>query len=374
MFLLLYDMIKDVVPGANVLRYVSFRILMAILTTLITSMLLFPEFIRRLRERNVGQSIRELGPESHQVKAGTPTMGGTLILIASLVSVLLWGDLQNALILLLLLTLSAFGAIGFIDDFLKLRHGNSAGLSGRQKLLWQFTSAAVVMGIFVFALDGGLGPDALDNGHRLYIPFLRSDRHWIDLPSWAYFLFTLIVIVGTSNAVNLTDGLDGLSIGPSIVALATFLVIAYVASAKLGGFDFSTYLLIPHVPGGSEMAVFCAAMIGGAVGFLWYNAYPAQVFLGDVGALAIGGVLGALAIFTKSELLSVIIFGIFVWEAISVIVQTTSYKLTGRRVFRMAPFHHHLELKGWHESTITVRFWIISILLAIIALASLKLR
>jgi len=369
MFLLLYDWLKDLIPGANVLRYVSFRILMAILTTLVTSMLLFPEFIRRLRERKVGQSIRELGPQSHQVKAGTPTMGGTLIVISAVVSVLLWGDLRNPLVVLLLVTLVAFGAIGFVDDFLKIRYGNSKGLPGRYKLLFQFLAAGAVMGVFLGTVDAGLGFE-----HRVYVPFLRADRYWLDLPEWLYFLFALIVIVGTSNAVNLTDGLDGLSIGPSIVALATFLIIAYIASAKLGGFDFSTYLLIPKVQGGSEMAVLCAAMIGGAVGFLWYNAYPAQVFLGDVGALAIGAVLGLLAIFTKSELLSLIIFGVFLLEAISVIVQTTSYKLTGKRVFRMAPFHHHLELKGWHESTITVRFWIVSILLSLVALASIKLR
>jgi phospho-N-acetylmuramoyl-pentapeptide-transferase len=369
MFLLLFDLLKDVVPGANVLRYVSFRTLMAILTTIATSMVLFPEFIRRLRERNVGQNIRELGPESHQVKQGTPTMGGTLIVIASVVSVLLWGDLSNPMILMLIGTLTSFATIGFVDDFLKLKHGNSAGLSARGKLLFQFLAAGVVMGIFFGLVDGAMGYE-----HRLYIPFMRSDRYFLELPEWLYFLFTLFFIVGMSNAVNLTDGLDGLSIGPSIVALSTFLVLAYISSAKLGQFDFSKYLLIPHVQSGSEMAVFCAALIGAAVGFLWYNAYPAQVFLGDVGALAIGAVLATLAVFTKAELMAVIIFGLFIWEMLSVIIQTTSYKLRGKRVFKMAPFHHHLELKGWHESTITVRFWIISIFLSLVALASIKLR
>jgi phospho-N-acetylmuramoyl-pentapeptide-transferase len=369
MFLLFYDWLKDVIPGANVLRYVSFRILMATLTTLVTSMVLLPEFIRRLREKKLGQSIREVGPKTHQVKAGTPTMGGTVILIAAAVSILLWADLANPMILMLLFILLSFGAVGFVDDYLKLKYANSKGLPGRYKLLFQFLSAGIVMAVFLTWYDARFGFD-----HRLYIPFLRSDRYWIELPEWLYFLFALVVIVGTSNAVNLTDGLDGLAIGPSLVALSTFLVLAYVSSAKLGNFDISRYLLIPHVNEGSELAVLCAALIGGAVGFLWYNAYPAQVFLGDVGALAIGGVLGLLAIFIKSELLSVIIFGIFLLEAISVIVQTTSYKLTGKRVFKMAPIHHHFELKGWHESTITVRFWIVSILLAIIALASIKLR
>jgi phospho-N-acetylmuramoyl-pentapeptide-transferase len=369
MSLFLFDLIRDWLPGANVLRYVSFRILMAILTTLITSMILFPEFIRRLRERNIGQNVREIGPRSHLVKQGTPTMGGTLILISSFVSVLLWGDLRNSMILLLLGLLLAFGTIGFVDDYLKLSKRNTAGLRGKQKLLWQFLSASVIMGLFFLFAD-----DAIGFNHRLYIPFLRADRYYIELPEVVYYLFTLVLIVGASNAVNLTDGLDGLAIGPSIVALSTFLVLSYLGGARLFGIEFSRYLLIPHVDGASEMAVFCAAMMGGAVGFLWYNVYPAQVFLGDVGALAIGAVLGGLAIFTKSELLSVIIFGLFLWEALSVIIQTSYFKLTGRRVFRMAPFHHHLELKGWHESTITVRFWIIAIVLSIVALASIKLR
>jgi len=361
----------------NVFRYVTFRTIGAMGTALIIAMVLYPWFIRRLQARQIGQVIRDDGPESHFSKAGTPTMGGVLLLVAVVMSVLLWGDLASPYVWLTLLPTVVYGVLGFADDYLKIRKKNSRGVTGRQKLAVQFGVAALM---FWLMLSGMLGDELTRT--NFYLPFADARTFSLLLPPWLYAVVGSICIVGTSNAVNLTDGLDGLAIGPVIVASATFLALCYLAGASFGfmadgevqRFVVSDYLLIPKVDGIQELAPLLAAVIGAGIGFLWYNTYPAQVFMGDVGALALGGTLGTVAVLSKNEMLSMIVGGIFVLEAVSVITQTTSYKLTGKRVFRMAPIHHHFEKKGWPEPRVTVRFWIISIILALVALASLKLR
>ncbi|AWV89530.1 phospho-N-acetylmuramoyl-pentapeptide-transferase [Bradymonas sediminis] len=375
----LFFWLKDYFSPLNVFRYVSFRTVAAMITALGMSLFLYPWFIRRLQMRQIGQVIREDGPESHFSKAGTPTMGGVLLLFAVVVSTLLWADLSNPYVGVILGITVLFGVVGFFDDYMKLRGQSSAGLSGKIRLLIEFAVAGAAM-LIMFKLN------AFDYSTTLYLPFVSTEKFAFELPLWIYMPFAMLVIVGTSNAVNLTDGLDGLAIGPVIVAAGTFLILAYSSATVLGyeevvngvtvtqKFDLAKYLMIPKVDGAQELAIFCAAMIGAGVGFLWYNSFPAQVFMGDVGALSLGGALGSLAVITKHELLSTIIFGIFLIEAISVITQTTSYKLTGKRVFRMAPIHHHFEMKGWPEPKIIVRFWIIAIVLNLVALASLKLR
>jgi phospho-N-acetylmuramoyl-pentapeptide-transferase len=372
--------LRDVIPSFRVFRYTSFRVLAATVTALLVALVLYPWFIRRLQNEQIGETIRDDGPESHQEKAGTPTMGGSLILFSLVGSTLLWSDLTNPYTWVVVAVTVTFGALGFIDDYLKLvGKGGKRGLPGKLKLLIQAVVTAAVLGWVLYG-----GEVAFDGS--LYLPFVSTAKFQLMLPRWLYLLFAVFVIVGTSNAVNLTDGLDGLAIGPVIVAAATFLVLAYGAGTVLqyweevGGtvmlrkFDVAAYLRIPSVPRVAELAIFCGGMVGAGVGFLWYNTYPASVFMGDVGSLALGGALGSVAVLTKNELLLPIIGGIFVLEAVSVITQTMSFKLTGKRVFRMAPIHHHFELKGWAEPKIIVRFWIISILLALIGLASLKLR
>lgn len=362
-------------PPLRVFQYVSFRVIAAMLTAMAISFLLHPWFIRRLQSRQIGQVVRKDGPESHFSKAGTPTMGGSLVLFALVIPTVLWTEIHNLYVWAALTVTVSFGVIGFIDDYLKLRYKNSKGLPGKFKLLLQFTISALVV-IALFREQEGFS-------RTLYLPFVSPERFSLDLPLWAFVPFAVVVIAGFSNAVNLTDGLDGLAIGPVMVAAGTFLVLAYATGAVLnlptadGGyheFIVADYLKLPHVEGVSELAVFAAAIIGAGVGFLWFNTFPAQVFMGDVGSLALGGAVGMLAVLTKNELLSVIICGLFVVEALSVIAQTTSYKLTGKRVFRMAPIHHHFEKLGWQEPKIVVRFWIISVMLALIGLASLKLR
>lgn len=375
----LFFWLKDEFGPLNVFRYVSFRTVAAMMTSLLLSMFLYPWFIRKLQMRQIGQVIREDGPESHFSKAGTPTMGGVLILFAVVFSTLMWADLKNPYVGVVLGITVLFGVVGFFDDYMKLSGQSSAGLSGKWRLLIEFgVAAGAMMVMFNF--------DVFDYSTTLYLPFVSTEKFSLQLPLAVYVPFALLVIVGTANAVNLTDGLDGLAIGPVIVAAGTFLILAYSSATVLGyevlvdgvteirRFDLAAYLMIPKVEGAQELAIFCASIIGAGVGFLWYNAFPAQVFMGDVGSLSLGGALGTLAVVTKHELLSTIIFGIFLVEAISVITQTTSYKLTGKRVFRMAPIHHHFEMKGWPEPKIIVRFWIIAILLSLIALASLKLR
>jgi len=362
----------------NVFRYPSFRMVMAGLLSLVLGMLLGPWFIRGLAERQYGQSnIRADTPQQHQKKQGTPTMGGGLVLFCIVVPTLLLADLDNRGIWFALTVTLGYGAIGFADDYLKLSKKNSKGLSGRQKLLWQSLVFWGALLLFETNLHVHTTPEFpfLSLGSHLdshvYFPF---DRHLTPDLRWAYPFLAWFLVVGTSNAVNLTDGLDGLAIGPVIVSAITFGVLAWVAGSLIAGFNIANYLYLPHIAGAEELAVFCAAVAGSGIAFLWYNTYPASVFMGDVGSLGLGGALGALTVLTKNELLSAIIHGLFLAEALSVMVQVASFKLTGRRVFRMAPIHHHFELKGWAEPKIIVRAWIVSILLSLTSLATLKLR
>ncbi len=362
----------------NVFRYPSFRMVAAGLLSLLLGMLLGPWFIRGLAQRQYGQSnVRADTPQHHQKKQGTPTMGGGLTLFCIVVPTLLLADLDNRAIWFALTITLGYGAIGFADDFLKLSKRNSKGLPGKQKLLWQSLVFWGALLLFETNLHFQTTPGFpfLSLGSHLdshvYFPF---DRHLTPDLRWGYPFFAWFLVVGTSNAVNLTDGLDGLAIGPVIVSAVTFGVLAWVAGSLIAGFNIASYLYLPHIPGAEELAVFCAAVAGSGIAFLWYNTYPASVFMGDVGSLALGGALGALTVLTKNEILSAIIHGLFLVEALSVMVQVASFRLTGRRVFRMAPIHHHFELKGWAEPKIIVRAWIVSILLSLTSLATLKLR
>lgn len=370
LFHLLYPLRKH--PGLswlNVVRYPSTRIISSALTAMVMSFVLGPWFIRKLQSRQIGQTIREDGPQTHQVKAGTPTMGGSLILLALVIPTLLWCDLHNKLVWLVLSVTVGYGAIGFLDDSLKLRFKNSRGLPGKLKMAGQIAVAGAVLGVLFY---GDVFAESIRL--RLALPFVNFYRYPIELHVVVYLTFALLVIVGSSNAVNLTDGLDGLAIGPVIVSAATFLILSYGGGAVLGGFNIAEYLNIPHINGAEELAIYCAAMVGAGVGFLWYNTYPASVFMGDVGSLSLGGGLGMMSVLTKNEFVWCLLGGVFVLEAVSVMVQVISFKLTGKRVFRMAPIHHHFELKGWAEPKVIVRFWIISIMLALLALGTLKLR
>jgi phospho-N-acetylmuramoyl-pentapeptide-transferase len=341
-----------------VFKFITFRTIYATITALVLSFLLGPWLISRLQALQLGQSIRKLGPESHFKKEGTPTMGGVLILIAIVVPTLLWADLTNVYVWLTLLVTGGYGVIGFTDDLLKVRKKNSDGLSPRQKMFWQVLIAFAASFFLVYY-----------SGFQttLTIPFFKTLHP--DL-GWFYVPFAMLVIIGASNAVNLTDGLDGLAIGPVIIAAGTYLLFAYLT----GHANLANYLQITGVPGAGELAVLCGAMVGAGLGFLWFNSYPAQVFMGDIGSLSLGGAIGTIAVITKQEIVLVIVGGIFVMEALSVIAQVTSFRLYGKRIFRMAPIHHHFELKGWPEPKIIVRFWIISIILALIGLSTLKLR
>ena len=330
----------------------------ALLTALGISFLLSPWFIRKLKSRQIGQVVRDLGPESHFSKAGTPTMGGGLILFAVILSALVWMRLDNLYCWLTLCITGGFGIIGFLDDYLKISKKNSKGLSGKKKLLGQIVIATGVALVYFMKV-----PEA----DRLYFPFVKD--FYLDL-GYFFVPFAVFVLVGTSNAVNLTDGLDGLAIGPVMTTATCFVVLTYVT----GHYKIASYLNYHFLFDSGELAIFSACLIGAGMGFLWYNTYPAQVFMGDVGSLSLGGSLGALAIFSKHEFLLVIVGGIFVVEALSVITQVISFKWMGKRIFRMAPIHHHFELKGWPEPRVIVRFWIISIILAIIGLMNLKLR
>ncbi|MDX2482009.1 MAG: phospho-N-acetylmuramoyl-pentapeptide-transferase [Desulfuromusa sp.] len=341
-----------------VFRYITFRTIYATITALLISFILGPWLIATLQRMQIGQTIRKVGPESHFVKEGTPTMGGALILLAIILPTLLWADLTNLYIWVTLLVTTGYGAVGFIDDYLKVVRKNSNGISARQKLFWQIL-IALIASLLLYRSG------TFDT--HLSLPFFKNVNP--DLGAF-YILFAILVMVGSSNAVNLTDGLDGLAIGPMIIAAGTFLLLAYlVGNAKL-----ADYLQIASIQGAGELAILCGAMVGAGLGFLWFNSYPAQVFMGDVGSLSLGGALGTIAVITKNEFVLVIVGGIFVIEALSVIVQVISFRYWGRRVFRMAPIHHHFELKGWAEPKIIVRFWIISIVLALIALSTLKLR
>lgn len=346
----------------NVFRYITFRTGGAVITALVMSFLFGPVIIRLLASRQSGgQPIREDGPESHLLtKKGTPTMGGVLILLALTSATLLWTDLNNSFVWGALAITIAYGLIGFMDDYLKVAQRSSNGLSGKLKLVLQLAIAGVVAFWVLSHLPGELTT-------TLAVPFLKDTL--LNL-GWAFVPFAMLVMVGASNAVNLTDGLDGLAIVPVMIAAGVFTLISYL----VGNSVFSTYLQIHYVPGAGELAVFCGALVGSGLGFLWFNAPPAKVFMGDTGSLALGGALGAVAVITKHELVLAIVGGLFVLETVSVIVQVVSFKLTGKRVFRMAPLHHHFEQKGWAESTIVIRFWIIASILALAGLATLKLR
>lgn len=342
----------------NVFRYITFRTIYAILTALLISFILGPWLIRKLKAFQIGQVVREDVPSRHLAKNGTPTMGGSLILTAILLPTLLWSDLTNPYIWIVLFTSLGFGVLGFLDDFKKVRDRNGLGLKARYKFPIQ-----IALGLFASLILFNI----LDHDSRLIFPFFKKITP--DLGDW-YILFSILVIVGTANAVNLTDGLDGLAIGPVLIASGTFMLFCYLA----GNFKFANYLQIPFVRGSGELTILCGALVGSGLGFLWFNTYPAQVFMGDVGSLALGASLGTIAVITKQEFLLVIVGGIFVIEALSVIIQVGSYQLRKKRIFRMAPLHHHFELKGWAEPKIIVRFWIIGIILGLIAISTLKLR
>jgi len=354
--------LSDQFPVLNVFRYLTFRTGGAVMTALLISFIFGPALIRTLRARQTnGQPIRDDGPESHLLsKKGTPTMGGFLILLALAAATLLWADLTNGYVWAALGVTIAYGVIGFLDDYRKVTHQNSAGLPGKLKLLLQIITA------FAAAVwISRLLPDALST--TLAVPFFKNLL--IDF-GWFFAVLAIFVMVGSSNAVNLTDGLDGLAIVPVMIAASVFLLISYL----VGNAVFSNYLQIHYVPGSGELTVFCGALVGGGLGFLWFNAPPARIFMGDTGSLSLGGALGAVSVIIKHELVLAIVGGLFVLETVSVIVQVISYKLTGKRVFRMAPLHHHFEKKGWAEPTIVIRFWIIATILALAGLSTLKLR
>ncbi len=350
--------LAEQVSAFNVFRYITFRTFISFFTAFLVCWLTGPYFIRHLVGKQIGQAIREEGPQSHKKKAGTPTMGGGLILIGLLFPALLWVDMTSPLVWSTLAVTLGFGYIGYVDDYLKVSKKNTKGLSGRVRLIGEFLIAMAVLGVLIRMYDFST---------VVHFPFLKNVSY--DL-SYGYIVFGALVIVGCANAVNLTDGLDGLAIVPVIISAGTLALFAYVA----GHSQIAGYLQIPYISGAGELAPLAAAMVAAGLGFLWFNTYPAQVFMGDVGSLSIGGFLGIMAVLTKNEILMVFLGGVFVVEALSVITQVISFKLTGKRIFKMAPIHHHFELKGMTETKIIVRFWIISILLAILSLSTLKLR
>lgn len=359
MFYHLFNMLQPEISVLNVFRYITFRTICASLTALVICLVFMPFVIRLISEKQIGQYIRKAGPQSHQGKAGTPTMGGVLILIAVFVSTLLWVDLKNLYVWIILFVGAGFFAIGFADDYLKQIQKRNRGLSARAKFLLQVLIAALA-GVAIY-----LYPEF---NTRVTVPFLKTVVP--DLGA-GYILFAVLVIVGASNAVNLTDGLDGLAIGPVIIAAATYMLFAYVT----GHVKIAEYLQINYVAGCGEVTIICGAMAGAGLGFLWYNTHPAEIFMGDVGSLPLGALLGIIAVITKHEFLLVLVGGIFVMEAVSVILQVGYFKFTGgQRIFLMSPIHHHFELKGWKESKVIVRFWIIAIILALMAISTLKLR
>jgi phospho-N-acetylmuramoyl-pentapeptide-transferase len=360
MLLWLTQFLHSYYEGFRVFQYLTFRSILGALTALTIALLLGPWMIRKLSHRQIGQVIREDGPKSHLSKAGTPTMGGTLILTAIGISTLLWGDLTNPYVWIVLIGTLGFGAIGWLDDYLKLHLKSSKGLAARWKYLSQ---SLLAIGIAVWLYDLAKTPISTE----LIIPFFKHANIQLGL---FYMVLTYFVITGSSNAVNLTDGLDGLAILPTVMVAGALAVFAYLS----GNVEFAKYLGIPYIPGSGEVAVFCATMVGAGLGFLWFNTYPAQVFMGDVGALGLGASLGIIAVIVRQELVLLIMGGIFVVETLSVMIQVVSFKLTGKRVFKMAPIHHHFELKGWPEPRVIVRFWIITFVLVLCGLATLKLR
>ncbi len=376
LYWLLYVKLFPLFSPFRIFRYLTFRTAFASLTALATGLIVGPAVIRRLREFQIGQYIREEGPKAHQKKAGTPTMGGVLIAISIIVPTLLWADLSNKFVWITIGSTLAFASIGFADDYLKIVHHRNLGLTGRTKLMLQvLTSLAVAVALMLLTASG-------EYSTHLMVPFLKKFRpdlvithlmrsHWMwPLAFMPFFIFVVLVIVGSSNAVNLTDGLDGLAIGCTVIAAGALAVLTYVSGHTV----FAGYLELQRMPQVGELAIFCGAMVGASIGFLWYNAHPAEIFMGDVGSLALGGAIGTVAVIIKQELLLPFIGGVFVIEAVSVILQVASYKLRRKRIFKMAPLHHHFELLGWSESKIIVRFWIASLVFALFALTTLKLR
>ncbi len=376
LYWLLYQRLFVHFPPFRIFRYVTFRTAFASLTALFMGLIIGPAIIRQLREFQIGQYIREEGPKGHQKKAGTPTMGGVLITIAIIVPTLLWADLSNTYIWLAVFSTMAFGAIGFADDYIKVVQKRNLGLTGRMKLVLQFLAAGFVA-VALVTLTA-----TRQYSTHLMVPFFKQFRPDLVIDSFRHYphlwwvaftpfvLFVMLVLVGSSNAVNLTDGLDGLAIGCTVIAAGALTILTYLSGHAV----FSEYLELQKMPQVAELTVFCGAMVGSSIGFLWYNAHPAEIFMGDVGSLALGGAIGTVAIIIKQELLLPFIGGIFVLEALSVIIQVASYKLRKKRVFKMAPLHHHFELVGWSESKIIARFWIISLIFALFALTTLKLR
>jgi phospho-N-acetylmuramoyl-pentapeptide-transferase len=360
MLLWLAEYLEKFYSAFNVFQYLTLRAILGVLTALFISFVIGPFMIRRLSYHQIGQTVRDDGPQSHLSKAGTPTMGGALILVAIATTMLLWGNLENRYVWVVLLTTLAFGVIGWVDDYRKLVKHDPKGLPARWKYFWQ---SVVALGTALFLYFTATLPAEL----QLIVPVFKDvvfDLGWLFVP------LTYFVIVGSSNAVNLTDGLDGLAILPTVMVGGALGIFAYAT----GHSGFASYLSIPYIPGAGELVVFCGALLGAGLGFLWFNAYPAQVFMGDVGALALGAALGVLAVLVRQELVLFIMGGVFVMETVSVILQVASFKLTGRRIFRMAPLHHHFELKGWPEPRVIVRFWIITVILVLIGLATLKVR
>jgi len=361
MLLALFHWLGQDVRAFNVFSYITLRAVLATLTALVISFMVGPLMIKKLTAYKIGQAVRDDGPQTHLVKAGTPTMGGALILVAIAVATLLWADLQNRYVWVVLATTLGFGVIGWVDDYRKVVHRNPKGLSARAKLFWQ---SLIGIGAAAYLASVATVPAQTE----LIVPFFKLIA--IPLGAGGFMVLSYFVIVGSSNAVNLTDGLDGLAIMPTVMVAGALAIFAYVA----GHMVFARYLGIPYIPGAGELAVFCAAMVGAGLGFLWFNAYPAEVFMGDVGALALGAALGIVAVIVRQEIVLFVMGGVFVVETLSVMLQVASFKLTGKRIFRMAPLHHHYELKGWKENQVVVRFWIISMMLVLVGLSTLKLR
>jgi phospho-N-acetylmuramoyl-pentapeptide-transferase len=360
MLVLLADYLSQYHGGFNVFQYLTLRAILGVLTALLISFVVGPFVISRLSHFQIGQQIRDDGPSTHLTKAGTPTMGGALILVAITLATLLWADLSNHYVWIVLVTTLLFGVIGWIDDYRKLVLRNARGLAARWKYFWQSVIALATAALLFYTAQ-------TPSETQLIVPFFKGVA--LDL-GWGYLLLTYFVVVGSSNAVNLTDGLDGLAILPTVMVAGALGVFAYAT----GNIKFADYLGIPYIRDAGEMIVFCGAIVGAGLGFLWFNAYPAQVFMGDVGALALGAALGLVAVLVRQELVFLIMSGVFVIETVSVILQVASFKLTGRRIFRMAPLHHHFELKGWPEPRVIVRFWIVTVILVLVGLATLKIR
>lgn len=357
----IFDQLAETFHALNVFRYLTFRGICSVITALLMALLLGPRMIRKLTDRQIGQTVRMDGPQTHLQKSGTPTMGGALIILALVISTLLWADLGNRYVWIVLFVTIGFGLIGWIDDYLKIKHKDPKGIGSRKKFLGQ-SAIALVAAVWLYSTADGL------NETQFIMPLLKDFAFQLGMVG--YLLIAYLVIVGSSNAVNLTDGLDGLAIMPTALVAGGLAVFCYLAGNKI----FSSYLGIPYIAGAGELIIFCAAIVGAGLGFLWFNTYPAQVFMGDVGALSLGAALGVVAVIARQEIALFIMGGLFVIETLSVIIQVASFKLIGKRIFRMAPLHHHFELKGWPEPRVIVRFWIISLMLVLVGLATLKLR